>query len=75
VTSLYRARIMRAAFLLAHPAKHGLADSLDSVVNDVITTDMLLFAAADKLVLQLSLVSCSGCAALWGAAASVWAPC
>jgi hypothetical protein len=59
VTALYRGRIMRAAFLLAHPAKHGLAGSLESVVNDVITTHMLLYAAADKLLLQLSLVSYS----------------
>jgi hypothetical protein len=57
VTRQYRSRIMRASFLLAHPHKQGLADSIDSVVNEVITTHMLLFAAADKLVLQLSLVS------------------
>jgi hypothetical protein len=56
VLALYRGRIMRAAFLLAHPGKQGLADSVEAVVDDVITTHMLLFAAADKLVLQLSLV-------------------
>lgn len=56
VLALYRGRIMRAAFLLAHPGNRGLADSLEAVVAQVVTTHMLLFAAGDKLVLQLSLV-------------------
>ncbi|WIA37883.1 hypothetical protein OEZ86_014730 [Tetradesmus obliquus] len=59
VLALYRGRIMRAAFLLAHPGNRGLADSLEAVVAQVVTTHMLLFAAADKLVLQLSLVNCN----------------
>jgi hypothetical protein len=70
VTAEYRSRIMRVAFLLAHPAKQGLADSIDAIVSNVITTHMLLFAAADKLVLQLALVSCTA-----EASASAGNPC